>query len=127
MMTKKHQNLSSVASKRLRLSETIAYVKICLLVCFIPIVFGGVIDYSSGEITGDSLSNRTRLDMAGTPVVIAATAKHTATVSSKFPVFLPCSVGRTCNAFFLGALSLETNYLIIIYHILIPPGMFYYA
>ncbi|XP_034251273.1 acyl-protein thioesterase 1 [Thrips palmi] len=80
-MTKKHQILSSVA-KRKRLSEVKArgpLVKLVLLACIISFVSGGVID--SGETTDHSRSyNRTSLDMAGTPVVIAATAKHTATL-----------------------------------------------
>lgn len=80
VMTKKHQILSSVGKG---LSESkVWFLQFALLASLIPFAFGGVIDSSSQESSEDlRFKNGTRLEMAGTPVVIAATAKHTATVS----------------------------------------------
>ena len=82
-MTKKHQNLSSERPGPGGVTVVVGRVNTLILVLLIssrfPPSLGGVIDHSS-DSTLPSSSNETFADMSATPVVIGATAKHTATL-----------------------------------------------
>ncbi|XP_026273003.1 acyl-protein thioesterase 1 [Frankliniella occidentalis] len=83
-MTKKHQNLSSVLLVKPCVSVDIKVnvFKLIVLISLVLVVRGGVIDssFDSRVSIHHSTLDNSSLNMAGTPVVIGATAKHTATL-----------------------------------------------
>lgn len=96
MMTKKHLNLSSEVNLVVTVGIKInvnTLILVLLLNSTLSSVCGGVIESTPDSNNSTSLTrglnrNQTSSDMSGTPVVIAATAKHTATVSQFLPSFL---------------------------------------